>query len=97
MFGSAEFGPIAKPVTCAAQRLSPEEIRIPDKFRHKPVFRVFINSGRVPHLLDFTDGHHRDAVGHHQCFFLIVGDENKGDTGFLLEALEFGTHGLTQL
>ena len=34
---------------------------------------------------DTAVAHHRDSIGERQCFFLIVCDENKGDSDFALD------------
>ena len=36
--------------------------------------------------------HHRDAVGHRQRFLLVVGDQDGGDAGLALEALDLDLH-----
>ncbi|MNZ80381.1 hypothetical protein D3C78_990130 [compost metagenome] len=48
-------------------------------------------------MQDLAGGHHGNAIGQGQGFFLIVGDENEGDPGFFLHALEFDLHFLAQL
>ena len=54
----------------------------------KRLSRPVVEVGRAAELLDAPLVHDRDAVGHHQRFFLIVGDVDEGDAQFLVEALE---------
>ena len=41
--------------------------------------------------------HDRDPVGHGQRFFLVVGDEDEGDAGLMLQPLELDLHVLSEL
>ena len=52
---------------------------------------------RPADLQDAARVHHRDPVRHGQRLFLIVGDEDEGDAGFRLKALQFDLHFLAQL
>ena len=58
-------------------------------------------------LLHSAVGHHGDAVGHRECFLLVVGHVQEGDADLLLECLQLdlerfpelgvqGTEGLVQ-
>ena len=42
-------------------------------------------------------GHHSYAIAHGQRFFLIMRDEDKGNTGLALQVFELLAHALTQL
>ena len=48
-------------------------------------------------LQDVTVIHDGDAVGHAHSLDLVVGDDDRGDPGVLLQAAEFGAHLEAQL
>ncbi len=50
-----------------------------------------------PDLQHLAPGHHGDAVGHRQRLFLVVRDEDEGDAGLVLHALQLDLHLLAQL
>ena len=73
-----------------------EEVGFADEIRHKPVDRLVINFAWRTDLLDLARRHDGNAVRHGQRFFLIVRDENEGDAGFGLKALQLDLHFLAQ-
>ena len=55
-----------------------------------------IKRDRVSQLLNLAGIHHRDPVGNHQGFFLIMGHENRSNADFAQQLLQFNLHGFTQ-
>ncbi|MCY1234030.1 hypothetical protein D9M72_465980 [compost metagenome] len=60
------------------------------------MLRAFVNLVGGADLQDLAGGHHGDAVGKGQRFFLVVGDEDEGDAGFLLHPFQLHLHFLAQ-
>ena len=59
--------------------------------------RAVVDVTRRTDLQDLAGGHHGDAVRHGQRFFLVVGDEDEGDAGLVLQRLQLDLHLLAQL
>ena len=57
---------------------------------------MFVDVLRTAGLFDGAGPHDRDAVAHHQRFFLIVGDVNKRDAHPALERAQFDLKLLAQ-
>ena len=74
-----------------------QKVRLANERGDKPVHRLCVNVARGADLLDFAGAHHPDAVAHRQGFFLVMGDEDEGDSGFKLQALQLDLHFLAQL
>ncbi len=74
-----------------------EQIALADEVGHEGVLRLVVDALGVADLLDAAVVHHHDGIGHGEGFFLIVGDVEEGDAQFLLHALQFQLHLLTQL
>ena len=47
-------------------------------------------------LLDAALVEYGDAIGHRQCFVLIMGDEDEGDANLTLNLLELDLHLLAE-
>ncbi|MCY1244229.1 hypothetical protein D9M72_572920 [compost metagenome] len=84
-------------VLLATFDMAGKEVDVADELRDELVLRPFVDFIGRADLQDLAGGHHGDAIGQGQRFFLIVGDENEGDPGFFLYALEFDLHFLAQL
>ena len=74
-----------------------QKIRFPDEVGDETVSRLFIDVGGRSELLDLAIAEHADAVGHVEGLFLIMRDEDEGDTRFPLQAAQFVAHRLAQL
>ena len=73
------------------------DVAFADKVSDEGVNRLVVNILGRADLLNFALAHDHDGIGHAQGFFLVVGDENKGDPGGLLNLLQFLLHILAQL
>jgi hypothetical protein len=49
-------------------------------------------ASRVVELGDLAIEHHRDAVGHDQRLFLVMGDQDEGDADLALQLDQFHLH-----
>src|SRR5207245_2996002 len=56
-----------------------EKVRLAEEVGDEAAPRRVVQLGRASHLLDPPAPHDRDAVGHRQGLFLIVGDVEDGD------------------
>ena len=57
-----------------------KEVAFADEAGHKGVFGMMVDAVGVPVLLDDAVVHDDDAVAHGEGFFLVMGDEDKGET-----------------
>ena len=73
------------------------DVALADEARHIGVCRFVVDLQRGTDLLDLARVHDHDLVAHGQGFFLVVGDEDKGNADLLLDALELALHFLAQL
>ena len=64
----------------------------PPVLTNSPAKIFVVDLGRRRHLLDIAVRHHRNAVGHRQRFFLIMSDQNRGDSRLALKALHLNLH-----
>src|SRR3954454_9934732 len=76
----------------ASADLSAQQVRMPDKLRSVRRRRATIYFARRSNLLQRTESQQRDPVRHHHSFFLIVGDEDKGNPDFSLQRLQLHLH-----
>ncbi len=77
--------------------LALEEVGFADEVGDRPVQRRLVDVAGCADLQHLALAHHRDAVGHGQRFLLVVGDEDEGDPGLVLQALQLDLHFLAQL
>ena len=77
--------------------LALQEIGFPYEVRDEAVCGVLVDLPRRADLQDAPRGHDRDAIRHRQRLLLVVGDEDEGDAGLVLHALELDLHLLAQL
>src|SRR5439155_16706765 len=83
-------GPVRGCVTAQDVRV-PQEVC--DEQRGRPLVELFGRSYlREPALFEY-----RDAVGHDQCFFLVMGHENERDLQLLVQPPNLELHLLAQL
>ncbi len=57
---------------------------------------MIIDLARCTYLAYLAVVHHRHSVRHGESFFLVVGDKNKRDAGFVLQAFELNLHFLAK-
>ena len=74
-----------------------QEVGLADEVGDEPVGRLVVDVPGRADLQDLARRHDRDAVGHGQRLFLVVRDEDEGDAGLVLHALELDLHLLAQL
>ena len=74
-----------------------KNITLTDEVGNKGVFRLVINIHGCADLLDAALRHYDNSVRHGKSFFLVMGNKNEGDTGSLLNLLQFLLHVLSQL
>jgi hypothetical protein len=58
---------------------------------------MIVNLARGADLQNFSATYHRDTIRHRQRFFLIVGNENKGNPGLVLQPFQLDLHLFAQL
>ena len=84
-------GPEAALVDATAQA-----VRTPDEIEHEGCGRLCVDLVRRADLFDASAVHHDDAVGQFQRFVLVVGDEDRGVAGGVMDlaqpAPQFDTH-----
>ena len=73
------------------------DVGIADKVRHKGIFRLVVDVLGGADLLHLAAVHDHDGIGHGKGFLLIVGNINKGNVHFALQALQLQLHLLAQL
>ena len=69
-----------------------QDVAFADEICNKTVGWLIVDFLRCSHLLDFTVFHNNDFIGHGKCLFLIMGDEDEGDTNLLLNPLQLILH-----
>ena len=69
-----------------------DQVRAADEARHEGRRRLVVDLLGRAHLLEPALAHHRDAVGHRERLFLVVGHEHEGDADVPLDALELDLH-----
>jgi hypothetical protein len=69
-----------------------EEVRGADEPRHEGRRRRIVDLFRRAHLFEAPATHHRDAIGHGERLFLIVGHEDERDPDLALDALQLALH-----
>src|SRR3990172_8395908 len=74
-----------------------EEVGLPEKIGHEPGRRMFIDVSRWAELHDFSLVDHRDPIRESERFFLIVGNEGRGDPDLALDLPQFDLHRRAQL
>ena len=74
-----------------------QEIGFADEVGDEALGRLVVDVPRRADLQDLARRHHRDAVRHGQRLFLVVGDEDEGDAGLVLQPLQLDLHLLAQL
>ncbi|MNY43212.1 hypothetical protein D3C86_1781550 [compost metagenome] len=74
-----------------------EKIALADEIRDEAAARSRIELVGPAHLLDPALVHHDDDIGHGQSLFLVMGDEDEGLAGLLLDRLELDLHLLAEL
>ena len=74
-----------------------QEIALADEVGDEALGRTVVDVARRADLQDPAGRHHRDAVRHGQRLLLVVGDEDEGDAGLVLQALQLDLHFLAQL
>src|SRR5207244_5267684 len=74
-----------------------EEVHAADELGDEARRRPLVDLGRRADLLDASGVHHRDAIGHHQRFALVVRDEDRGDAEAPLQPGDLHSHLLAQL
>ena len=72
------------------------QVGFANEIRHKFVLGCLVNFTRSANLLHVPPFDHRDAIGHSQRFFLVVGNEDESNARLLLNLLQFQAHRLTQ-
>src|SRR5438105_1706920 len=80
-----------------SDHLATEQVGVADEIGDEARAWPVVNIGRCADLLDLAGIHHRDPVGHGECFLLVVGDEDHGQTEFALQLLQLELHRLPQL
>lgn len=78
------------------QELGLENIGVADEVRNKALGWVIVDFAWRSDLENAALVHDRDTIRHRQRLFLIMGDENESDTGFVLQALELDLHVFAQ-
>ena len=66
--------------------------RVPDESSDKAVRRVVVHGRRGVHLLDRSAVHHRDAVAHAHCLYLVVRDVDGGRSDLGQKLFQLGAH-----
>ncbi|MNI54072.1 hypothetical protein D3C73_1089390 [compost metagenome] len=74
-----------------------EQVADADEVGDEAAVGVFVEFGRAAALAHLAAIEHGHAVGHHQGFFLVVGDDDEGDAALVLQAFEFQLHLFPQL
>ncbi len=69
-----------------------EQIGVADELGDVGSGRTVVDFAGRGDLFEFSRAKKRDAVGHDHRFFLIVGDEDEGDSDLALERLQFDLH-----
>jgi hypothetical protein len=80
----------------ALQHLAFQEVGLTDEVGDEVGGRVLVDFGRAADLENLSGVHHGHAVRHGQRLALVVGDEDEGDAGLVLNALELDLHVLAQ-
>src|SRR6266702_6479070 len=80
-----------------ADHLAAEQVGITDEIGDEARAWPVVNIGWCADLLDLAGIHHGDPVGHRERFFLVVGDEDHGQTELALQLLQLELHRLPQL
>ena len=74
-----------------------KKVRLADEVGDEAFRRMVVDVPGRADLQDLARRHHRDAVRHRQRLFLVVGDEDEGDAGLVLQPLQLDLHLLAQL
>jgi hypothetical protein len=78
------------------EELALQEVVLADEAGHERRHGAGVDLVGLVELLHPPVQHHRDAIGHGERLFLVVGHEHEGDAGFVLQALELDLHFLAQ-
>ena len=73
------------------------DVGIANEVCNKGILRLIVNILRRADLLHLAAVHDHDGIGHGKGFLLIVGNINKGNVHFALQALQLQLHLLAQL
>ena len=77
--------------------LALDEIGLADEVGHEAHRGAVVDVARGADLQDLALAHDRDAVRHGEGFLLVMGHEDEGDAGFMLQALQLDLHVLAEL
>src|SRR5579872_375397 len=72
--------------------LAAQQVGVADELSGVSRSRVTVNLAGRRDLLQFSRAQQRDAVRHHHRLFLIVSDENEGDSNLALQGFQFYLH-----
>ena len=86
-----------EPDGSVAVGLASQQVRNAEKPCDERCFRVLVQLGRSPELLDPARVHDRDRVGHRHRLFLVMGDVDEGDPEVALQPLDEELHLLSEL
>ena len=95
--GCADDGAVVEPHDSLAVGLASQQVRNAEKPCDERCFRVLVELGRSPELLDPARVHDRDRVGHRHRLFLVMGDVDEGDPEVALQPLDEELHLLSEL
>ena len=79
------------------EQLGLDDVRGADEVGDETVGRMVIDLPRRTNLKNIALAHDGDVVRHGQRFFLVMGDEDEGDAGFVLQPLQLDLHFLSEL
>jgi hypothetical protein len=85
--GREQFGK-AQVQAVRRRHLRGQDRREPDELGHRAARGVFVNLARRGNLQQPAVLEHGHAVGHHQCFFLVVRDQQRGGVEALLNGAD---------
>ena len=74
-----------------------KQVDVADELAHQPTGRGFVDVHRAADLLDATEVHDGDPLGHGHGFFLIVGHHDAGHADPLDDLDQLELHGGAQL
>ena len=74
-----------------------DDVAVADEVGNESIFRFIVDAFRRADLLDIALVHDDDDVGHAECFFLIVGNEDEGNAQLFFNLDELQLHTAAQL